>query len=199
LTNGLFVADLVRIRAQRVNTKYLCYHLNSPSTNEFINSMQKGTTRPRVTLAVVRDLPIAVAPPQEQQRIVGILDEAFRGIATAKANAERTFKMPRALFESELQAIFTQRGDGWAEKKLVEIAKVFGRGKSRHRPRNDPKLYGGKYPFIQTGDISNAIHRIVNYRRLTTTWVWRRASCGLVEQLHCNCRSDSRRDGDTGL
>ena len=39
----------------------------------------------------------------------------------------------------------------------------FGRGKSRHRPRNEPKLYGGKYPFIQTGDIRNAGHFITEY------------------------------------
>ena len=39
---------------------------------------------------------------------------------------------------------------------LDEIAKIFGRGKSRHRPRNEPSLYGGKYPFIQTDDVRNA-------------------------------------------
>ena len=37
---------------------------------------------------------------------------------------------------------------GWQQKTLEEIATTFGRGKSKHRPRNEPKLYGGKYPFI---------------------------------------------------
>jgi type I restriction enzyme S subunit len=46
---------------------------------------------------------------------------------------------------------------------LEEIATTFGRGKSKHRPRNEPKLYGGKYPFIQTGDIRNADHFITEY------------------------------------
>ncbi len=99
----------------------------------------------------------------EQQRIVGILDEAFDGIATTKANAEKNLQNARALFESHLQAVFTQRGEGWVEKTLEEIATTFGRGKSRHRPRNEPKLYGGKYPFIQTGDIRNADHLITEY------------------------------------
>jgi type I restriction enzyme S subunit len=49
------------------------------------------------------------------------------------------------------------------ENRLDEIAKVFGRGKSRHRPRNEPSLYGGKYPFIQTGDVRNAGHIIESY------------------------------------
>ena len=99
----------------------------------------------------------------EQQRIVGILDEAFDGIATAKANAEQNLQNARALFESHLQSVFTQRGEGWKMKTLEEIATTFGRGKSKHRPRNDKKLYGGKYPFIQTGDIRNAEHFITEY------------------------------------
>jgi type I restriction enzyme S subunit len=46
---------------------------------------------------------------------------------------------------------------------LEEISTIFGRGKSRHRPRNEPTLYGGEYPFIQTGDIRNADHFIKEY------------------------------------
>ena len=99
----------------------------------------------------------------EQQRIVGLLDEAFEGLATAKANAEKNLQNARALFESHLQSVFTQRGPGWKQKTLEEIATTFGRGKSKHRPRNEPKLYGGKYPFIQTGDIRNADHFITEY------------------------------------
>ncbi len=62
-----------------------------------------------------------VPPLPEQRRIVGILDEAFEGIATAKANAEKNLQNARALFESHLQSVFTQRGEGWAEKQLDAI------------------------------------------------------------------------------
>ena len=106
---------------------------------------------------------VPVPPLAEQQRIVGLLDEAFEGLATAKANAEKNLQNARALFESHLQSVFTQRGPGWKQKTLEEIATTFGRGKSKHRPRNEPKLYGGKYPFIQTGDIRNADHFITEY------------------------------------
>ncbi len=58
----------------------------------------------------------------EQQRIVGILDEAFDGIATATANAEKNLQNARALFESHLQSVFTQRGEGWVEKPLGDLA-----------------------------------------------------------------------------
>jgi type I restriction enzyme S subunit len=106
---------------------------------------------------------ITFPPLPEQQRIVGILDEAFEGIATAKANAKKNFENARALFESYLQSVFTKRRAGWVEQRLVEVAQEFGRGKSKHRPRNDPKLYDGPYPFIQTGDISNADHWMTSY------------------------------------
>jgi len=58
----------------------------------------------------------------EQQRIVGLLDEAFEGLATAKANAEKNLQNARALFESHLQSVFTQRGNGWVEKPLGEVS-----------------------------------------------------------------------------
>jgi len=44
---------------------------------------------------------------------------------------------------------------GWSYKKLNELGFV-GRGRSRHRPRNEPSLYGGPYPFFQTGDVKAA-------------------------------------------
>ena len=54
--------------------------------------------------------------------------------------------------------------DGEVEwKTLPEMALDFGRGKSKHRPRNDEKLYGGDIPFIQTGDIRNAAHIILQH------------------------------------
>lgn len=51
---------------------------------------------------------------------------------------------------------------GWKEYKLNELGKV-GRGKSKHRPRNDVSLYGGKYPFVQTGDVKAANFYITNF------------------------------------
>ena len=60
----------------------------------------------------------------EQQRIVGLLDEAFEGIATAKANAEKNLQNARALFESHLQSVFTHRGPGWVEKGLEKVASI---------------------------------------------------------------------------
>lgn len=50
----------------------------------------------------------------------------------------------------------------WKPAKLNELGFV-GRGKSRHRPRNAPFLYGGRYPFFQTGDIKAANFYLTEY------------------------------------
>jgi type I restriction enzyme S subunit len=65
------------------------------------------------------EIPVPSIP--EQQRIVGVLDKAFEGLATAKANAEKNLQNARALFESHLQSVFTQRGKGWIEKRLGDV------------------------------------------------------------------------------
>ena len=59
--------------------------------------------------------PISLA---EQERIVGILDEAFEGIAAATAQAEKNLHNARELFQSVLQSTFSQKGDDWVETTL---------------------------------------------------------------------------------
>ncbi|MFH1006544.1 MAG: restriction endonuclease subunit S [Candidatus Latescibacterota bacterium] len=82
---------------------------------------KEGAVFASINKSEIVALPIAVGPLPEQQRIVGILDEAFAGLATAKANAEKNLQNARALFESHLNAVFSRRGEGWVEKKLGDI------------------------------------------------------------------------------
>jgi len=149
--------------APNLSREYLLYWLLAGETMERINATCSGARMPRADMNEVLDFDFPLPPLPEQQRIVGILDEAFDGIATAKTSAEKNLQNARALFESHLHAVFTHRGPGWVGKTLDEISLEFGRGKSKHRPRNDPKLYGGKYPFIQTGDVRNSSHVIESY------------------------------------
>jgi type I restriction enzyme, S subunit len=79
---------------------------------------REGAVFASINKSEIEALPLAFTPLPEQQRIVGILDGAFAGVATAKANAEKNLQNARALFESHLQSVFTQRGKGWMEKKL---------------------------------------------------------------------------------
>jgi len=99
----------------------------------------------------------------DQLRIVKILDSAFESINKARAAAERNLNNVDSLFNSYLASILISPKDSWKRKTLKEVADVFGRGKSKHRPRNDKRLFDGQYPFIQTGDVRNSSHIIDKY------------------------------------
>ena len=83
-----------------------------------------GNAQPNISQIKIRNTGVPVVPIPEQRRIVGILNEAFEGIATAKANAEKNLQNARAVFESHLNAVFTQRCKGWVEKKLAELCDI---------------------------------------------------------------------------
>ncbi|EHP30551.1 type I restriction system, subunit S [Sulfurimonas gotlandica GD1] len=84
-----------------------------------------GAAQPQITRQSLS--PILISFPQsfpEQQRIVAILDEAFEAIAKAKTNAEQNLKNAKELFESYLQSVFENKGDGWEEKTLEDVCKI---------------------------------------------------------------------------
>ena len=142
----------------RYDLKFLYYLL----TTLDLPSLAKGV-KPGINRNEVYAIPVMVPPLPEQLRIVAILDEAFEGIATAKINAEKNLQNSSELFDSRVRSLVSEQAEGSDRKTLREIAKDFGRGKSKHRPRNDPKLYGGPYPFIQTGDVRGSDHLITDY------------------------------------
>lgn len=147
-----------------VAKEWLYYYLSRQTfLDEGAARMTGAVGHKRVAKEFIETYPIPVPPIVEQQRIVGILDDAFAGLVTAKANAEKNLQNARALVTSHLQTIFERGGKTWAKKRLEKVSREFGRGKSKHRPRNDPKLYGGRYPFIQTGDVRNSSHIIESF------------------------------------
>jgi type I restriction enzyme S subunit len=152
---------LAAIRPTKLIDKEFLYNFLLKHESEIVGNT--GAVFNSINKAQIEAIEIPLPPLPEQQRIVGILDEAFAAIAKAKANAEQNLKNARELFESYLQGVFENKGEGWEEKTLEQVSKIFGRGKSRHRPRNYEKLYGGIYPFIQTGDIRNSNHYITEY------------------------------------
>jgi type I restriction enzyme S subunit len=81
----------------------------------------RGATVHRIMADQIRAMEIPVPPLAEQRRIVGVLDEAFASLATAQAHAAQNLQNARALFESHLNAIFTERGEGWERITLEEL------------------------------------------------------------------------------
>jgi type I restriction enzyme S subunit len=108
--------QLMAVRVKGADPRFV--HAFLSSTFDHFQSISTGAAIPGISREQVLGLEIAIPPPPEQRRIVGILDEAFDGIATAKANAEKNLQNARALFESHLQAVFSQRGEGWVETTL---------------------------------------------------------------------------------
>ena len=100
--------------------KYLFHLMTSEDYKGFIRALSDGANINNLTFDKLKVFPVPVPPLAEQQRIVGLLDEAFEGIATAKGNTEKNLQNARALFESHLQSVFTQRGPGWVETTIGE-------------------------------------------------------------------------------
>ena len=93
---------------------------------------------------------IPVPPLPEQQRIVALLDEAFAGLATAKANAEKNLQNARALFESHLQSVFTHRGTGWVDTTVEKISTNLD---SKRVPITKNVRTSGEYPYYGASGI----------------------------------------------
>ena len=131
-----------------IDHRFVIYSLFTENFVGQMESLQKGASYPAVTDGDVRAQEIPVPPLAEQQRIVGVLDEAFEGLATAKANAEKNLQNARALFESHLQSVFTQRGPRWVEKPLGEIADLLD---CLHKT---PTYAESGFPMVRVTDIN---------------------------------------------
>jgi type I restriction enzyme S subunit len=107
------------IPGSQLQHKFLYYYLSS--IVDLLNSLGSGTTFKELSGTKLKEVTIPLPPLIEQQRIVCILDKAFAGLATAKANAEKSLQNAWALFESHLQSVFSQRGNGWVETTISDV------------------------------------------------------------------------------
>lgn len=110
---------VIRPNEQIVEPRFLMYSFIE--RNVELNEKARGVAQKGIYLETLRELEVMLPSIPEQQRIVGILDEAFDGIAAAKANAKKNLQNARALFESHLQSVFTERGEGWVQTPLGDV------------------------------------------------------------------------------
>jgi type I restriction enzyme S subunit len=134
----LDVTYFVTFDEKQHDLQFLYYLLTTLELTKLAKGVKPGINRNEVYSQTTRVPPLA-----EQQRIVGLLDEAFEGLATAKANAEKNLQNARALFESHLQSVFTQCGPGWVEKNLGDLCQIKTGKKDVNEGNPD-----GKYPFF---------------------------------------------------
>jgi len=136
------------IPGSQLQHKFLYYYLSS--IVDLLNSLGTGATFKELSGGKLKEVTLPVPPLTEQQRIVGILDEAFDGIATAKANAEKNLKNARALFESHLQSVFIQRGKGWVDTTIGEVCDFRGGGTPSKAVE---RYWKGKIPWVSPKDM----------------------------------------------
>ncbi len=172
--------NVVESRPTRLLPKFAHYVLISENTRQHFEAAATGVGYPAVGDKEFNALAIPLPPLSEQQRIAAYLDASCAAIDAAIAAKRSQLETLDALRESIVQRAVTQglnpaakmkpSGLDWvsdvpAHWQVRQIKRTCSlvRGQFTHRPRNDPALYDGPYPFVQTGDITAAGKYIRSY------------------------------------
>jgi type I restriction enzyme S subunit len=140
------------VPGREMQHKFLYYYLSS--IVDLLNLLGTGATFKELSGGKLKEVPIPV-PPLPEQRRIGILDEAFDGIATAKANAEKNLQNARALFESHLQSVFTKRREEWVERKLGDesLLQMIDGDRGKNYPQASDFYEEGHCLFMNTKNV----------------------------------------------
>ena len=112
------VGKFFNIDYSKINLKFLRYILSTPTINDYFKSLGRGGLQINIGKQEILDAQIPLPPLQEQEKIVALLDEAFLAMERAKTNAELNLQNTKELFESYLQVVFENCGEGWEETIL---------------------------------------------------------------------------------
>ncbi|MBT4662720.1 MAG: restriction endonuclease subunit S, partial [Candidatus Marinimicrobia bacterium] len=122
--------------------------------NYFLNHIdfekyRTGSTIPHIYYKDYKAESFPLIPFSEQKRIVAKLDECFEAVDKARVNVEKNLNNAKELFQSQLNQIFSQKGDGWVEKKLREVFDV------RDGTHDSPKYINEGIPFVTQKNITD--------------------------------------------
>lgn len=143
--------------------EFLVYALQAKAEYVLADCVKRGATVHSIDMGKLARMDVPVPSPSEQRRIVELLDQAD-ALRRKRAEAD-------AMAERILPALFLKMfGDPATNPQGFEVLRlgerrmgILDRGRSRHRPRNDPGLLGGPHPLIQTGDVARCDGRIRSY------------------------------------
>ncbi|TWF44682.1 type I restriction enzyme S subunit [Chitinophaga polysaccharea] len=115
--------SLAHIRVlEEIMPHFMLYFLNSPLAKRQFDRRLKGIGVPNLHLEEIREVVIPFPKSlEEQKQIVAILDKAFAAIDRAKANVAQNLRNANELFESYLNEVFENKGEGWEETTLENI------------------------------------------------------------------------------
>lgn len=159
VTNDFWPFDVDKEIAE---PKYLDLYFG---TRQFVEDCQRaseGTTnRVRVQPDRFLQIQVPLPSPTEQRRIVARIEELSAKIEEACHLKDRTTVELDSFFASTRATVF-QKAAGSESLRLDQTC-TLERGKFSHRPRNDPRFFGGLHPWIQIGEIESAKKRITRW------------------------------------
>ena len=144
-------------KSKYLNSMYFYFYMK----NLKMETLAESTTVPSVRKTKLEEVEMEVPSLDEQSEIVNILAKLQKIINERQGQLEKLDFLIKARFV-EMFGDPVNNSKGLPEATLPELGE-FGRGISKHRPRNDPKLLGGEYPLIQTGDVAAAELYITDY------------------------------------
>lgn len=154
----------MRFDKTKVYPPYLCYAINgAPTVINHLEKMSRGAIMDGLNTTILKESPLALPPLTEQKRIASLLARADH----LRQLRRTAHDLGDALLQSVFLEMFGKPEENPKGFDVFELAEIgsLDRGRSKNRPRNAPELYGGKYPFIQTGDITNAGSYIKSYQQ----------------------------------
>ena len=138
------------------------YLLSDPFHQQFMKTISGvGGSLMRARPSEVEKIKVPLPSLEEQKRLAAILDKADAIRKKRKQAIELTEQFLLSAFLDMFGDPITNPKE-WERPKLEALG-TLDRGKSKHRPRNDPKLLGGQYPLIQTGDVAASKGAIKEY------------------------------------
>ena len=148
-------------RISGINPKYLDYCLKYRNQDMFSRYAKRGSRQGKsIDLKRWIEYEIPVYDLIVQDEVVERLEAVQRIIEYR----EQQLTFLEGLIKARFVEMFGDPIHPIHSCKLSEIA-LLERGRFSPRPRNDPKYYNGEYPFIQTGDIASANHRLLDYKQ----------------------------------
>ncbi|WDA13459.1 restriction endonuclease subunit S [Paracoccus marcusii] len=125
--------------------RYLLYALSRIAAQELLPE----NSYPSLNLSLIKSIKLPLPPLEEQQRIVAVLDEAFEGLARARAHAEANLQNARELFGSALHVAFKDETISWNNTALATLGSVV----TGSTPKtSDQGNLGDHLPFVTPGD-----------------------------------------------
>ncbi|MGR5165075.1 restriction endonuclease subunit S [Vibrio owensii] len=129
---------------------FLKLWMNSPNFQGEILSLAQGAAiKNMASVKILKDINVPIPSHIEQQQIVDLLDKAFADIEQARQNTEQNLRNARELFDSYLQQVFSECGEGWKKTTLNELCTKFEYGTSSKSSQE------GEVPVIRMGNIQD--------------------------------------------